>query len=98
MDVFRKQAIKRDKLLAFAKKNKQKRGYRPNVEEDDRLKDTRDDIKPQKAKEFNFIYNGPPIKVKRGFEKLTQAQKSERELKSQSEKSHEVLSNRGPSR
>ena len=83
MEMFRKQAIKKDKLLAFARnKAKKQRGFRANLEEEDRPKDTRDEIKPQKAKEFNFIYNGPPIKVKRGFEKLTQAQKSERELKS----------------
>ena len=70
----RKAAIKKEKLLAFARKQKQKNRYRvnPEGELDDRLTDnSKQEYKKQAQKEFNFLYNGPPIKIKRGFEKLT---------------------------
>ena len=71
----RKAALKRDKLLAFARKmQSKKRGYRVNTEgEEDRIQDNGKDFKKIVPKEFNFLYNGPPIKIKRGFEKLTLA-------------------------
>jgi hypothetical protein len=46
-------------------------------EGDDPKVDSARDYKKQGQKEFNFLYAGPPIKIKRGFQKLTQAMKDE---------------------
>jgi malate/lactate dehydrogenase len=69
------------------------RGYRVNPEgEDDRLTEkSLIEYKKEKTKEFNFIYNGPPIKIKRGFEKVTEAQRREKEREALAN-SHDELS------
>ena len=50
-------------------------------ETDDRLKSENErEYKKNNQKEFHYIYDGPPIKVKRGVERVTAAQRKLKEL------------------
>ena len=79
----RKACVKKDRLLAFARKaTLKRRNYMRTAEEtDDRLKSENErEYKKNNQKEFHYIYDGPPIKVKRGVERVTAAQRKLKEL------------------